>query len=85
MRDIVIDTETTGLEPLDGHRIVEIGVIELVNRIPTGNTFHAGVRALQGNEGPGGHLMVVSKQPEEERNEEERNNDRGQDVQYANH
>jgi DNA polymerase-3 subunit epsilon len=40
MREIVFDTETTGLNPLQGDRLVEIGCIELVNRIPTGNTFH---------------------------------------------
>ena len=36
MREIVIDTETTGLDPLDGHRIVEIGAVELINRASTG-------------------------------------------------
>ena len=41
MREIVFDTETTGLSPLDGHRLVEIGCIELVNRVETGRTFHA--------------------------------------------
>ena len=35
MREIVLDTETTGLDPFDGHRIVEIGCVELLNRIPT--------------------------------------------------
>jgi DNA polymerase-3 subunit epsilon len=40
MREIVLDTETTGLDPYQGHRLVEIGCIELVNRFPTGNTFH---------------------------------------------
>jgi DNA polymerase-3 subunit epsilon len=40
MREIVLDTETTGLDPLQGHRVVEIGCVELLNRIPTGNTFH---------------------------------------------
>jgi DNA polymerase-3 subunit epsilon len=40
MREIVFDTETTGLDPAQGHRLIEIGCIELVNRIPTGNTFH---------------------------------------------
>ena len=40
MRQIVLDTETTGLEPADGHRIIEIGCVELVNRRLTGNTFH---------------------------------------------
>jgi len=40
MREIVLDTETTGLDPNDGHRIVEIGCIELVNHMPTGRVFH---------------------------------------------
>jgi DNA polymerase-3 subunit epsilon len=41
MREIVLDTETTGLSPDQGHRVVELGCIELLNRIPTGATFHA--------------------------------------------
>jgi DNA polymerase-3 subunit epsilon len=40
VREIVLDTETTGLDPFQGHRLVEIGCIELVNRIPSGQTFH---------------------------------------------
>jgi DNA polymerase III subunit epsilon len=40
MREIVFDTETTGLDPAQGHRLIEIGCIELVNRIPSGHTFH---------------------------------------------
>lgn len=40
MREIVLDTETTGLEPADGDRVVEIGCVELVNHVPTGRTFH---------------------------------------------
>ena len=40
MREIIFDTETTGLRPEEGERIVEIGAIELVNRIATGRTFH---------------------------------------------
>jgi len=39
MRQIILDTETTGLEPAQGHRIIEIGCVELVNRRPTGKTF----------------------------------------------
>ncbi|HEY7231864.1 MAG TPA: DNA polymerase III subunit epsilon [Pseudolabrys sp.] len=41
MREIVLDTETTGLDPAQGHRLVELGCIELLNGIPTGATFHA--------------------------------------------
>src|SRR6516165_2966360 len=40
MREIVLDTETTGLDPYQGHRVVEVGCIELLNRIPSGQTFH---------------------------------------------
>lgn len=40
MREIVLDTETTGLDPYQGHRLVEVGCIELVNRIPSGQSFH---------------------------------------------
>ncbi len=40
MRQIVLDTETTGLDPAQGHRIIEIGCVELVSRRPTGRTFH---------------------------------------------
>jgi DNA polymerase-3 subunit epsilon len=40
MREIVLDTETTGLSPADGDRIVEIGCLELVNHVPTGESFH---------------------------------------------
>jgi DNA polymerase-3 subunit epsilon len=41
MREIIFDTETTGLDPKSGDRLVEIGCIEMVNRVPTGATFHA--------------------------------------------
>jgi DNA polymerase-3 subunit epsilon len=40
MREIVLDTETTGLDPLRGDRLVEVGCIELLNSIPSGQTFH---------------------------------------------
>lgn len=40
MREIVLDTETTGLDPKTGHKIVEIGCVELENHLPTGQTFH---------------------------------------------
>ncbi len=39
MREIILDTETTGFEPSEGHRLVEIACLELVNQIPTANTF----------------------------------------------
>ncbi len=40
MREIVLDTETTGLDPGSGHRVVEIGCVELINTIPSGREFH---------------------------------------------
>ncbi|MBS0234306.1 MAG: DNA polymerase III subunit epsilon [Proteobacteria bacterium] len=40
MREIVLDTETTGLDPKKGHRLIEVGGIEMINRIPTGREFH---------------------------------------------
>ena len=40
MREIVVDTETTGLSPAAGHRVIEIGCLELVNHVPTGSIFH---------------------------------------------
>jgi len=40
MREIVLDTETTGFEPSEGHRLVEIGAVELFNHMPTGNVYH---------------------------------------------
>ena len=41
MREIIFDTETTGLDPQSGDRLVEIGCIEMFNRVPTGRTYHA--------------------------------------------
>ena len=40
MREIVFDTETTGLDPSDGHRVIELGCVELIDHLPTGNSFH---------------------------------------------
>ena len=40
MREVVLDTETTGLDPAQGHRIVEIGAVELFNHVATGKTYH---------------------------------------------
>jgi DNA polymerase-3 subunit epsilon len=48
MREIVLDTETTGLEPSEGHRIVEIGAVELVNHLPTGRTWHQYINPERG-------------------------------------
>jgi len=39
MREIVLDTETTGLDPADGHRVIEIGCVELIDHFPTGRTY----------------------------------------------
>ncbi|XKE47345.1 DNA polymerase III subunit epsilon [Halomonas organivorans] len=40
MRQIILDTETTGIDPKDGHRLIEIGAVEMVNRRLTGNSYH---------------------------------------------
>src|SRR5688572_4906206 len=44
MRQVILDTETTGLEPEQGHRIIEIGCVEILNRRKTGRTFHRYLR-----------------------------------------
>ncbi len=41
MREVVLDTETTGLSPSNGDRVVEIGCVELINHVPTGETYQA--------------------------------------------
>jgi DNA polymerase-3 subunit epsilon len=51
MREIVFDTETTGLSPNDGHRLVEIGCVEIVNRCETGRSFHAYINPERGMPG----------------------------------
>ncbi|SFL04119.1 DNA polymerase III subunit epsilon [Shimia haliotis] len=48
MREIVLDTETTGFDPFKGDRIVEIGAIELYNHLPTGETFHVYINPERG-------------------------------------
>ena len=48
MREIVIDTETTGLDPQTGHRVVEIAALELVNHLPTGKVYHTYVNPERG-------------------------------------
>ncbi|RUO79072.1 DNA polymerase III subunit epsilon [Pseudidiomarina taiwanensis] len=47
MRQIVLDTETTGLDPAQGHRIIEIGAVEVIGRKLTGNTFHVYINPLR--------------------------------------
>ena len=47
MREIVLDTETTGFEPHDGDRIVEIGAIELIGHVPTGRTYHQYINPMR--------------------------------------
>jgi DNA polymerase III subunit epsilon len=48
MREIVLDTETTGFEPTEGHRIVEVGAVELFNHLPTGRTYHQYINPERG-------------------------------------
>ena len=45
-RLIILDTETTGINPRDGHRIVEVGCVEMINRQLTGRTYHAYIKPL---------------------------------------
>ena len=47
MREIVLDTETTGFDPAEGHRLVEIGCLELDNHLPTGRVFHTYLNPLR--------------------------------------
>lgn len=47
MRQVVLDTETTGIDPKDGHRIIEIGCVELIDRKLTGNTYHQYINPLR--------------------------------------
>lgn len=56
VREVVLDTETTGMVPDDGHRIVEIGAIELLNHVPTGRVFHTYVNPER--DMPGEALLV---------------------------
>lgn len=56
MRQVVLDTETTGLDPAEGHRIIEIGCVELVNRRASGRTFHEYINP--GREVEAGALQV---------------------------
>ena len=52
MREVVLDTETTGLNPEKGDKIIEIGAIELMNHIPTGNSFHSYLNPMIDGEMP---------------------------------
>lgn len=47
MREIIFDTETTGLDPKSGHRVVEIGCVEMVHKLRTGNSFHQYINPLR--------------------------------------
>ena len=47
MREIVLDTETTGFEPHEGDRIVEIGAVELIGHVPTGRTYHQYINPMR--------------------------------------
>ncbi len=57
MREIVFDTETTGFDPVSGDRMIEIGCVELINKVPTGKHFHAYINP-EGKEVSEGALRV---------------------------
>ena len=70
MREIVLDTETTGFEPNEGDRIVEIGAIELIGHVPTGRTYHQYINPMRsmpeeafGVHGIGPDLLEPPKDP----------------------
>ena len=70
MREIVLDTETTGFEPNEGDRIVEIGAIELIGHVPTGRTYHQYINPMRsmpeeafGVHGIGPDLLEPPKEP----------------------
>jgi len=70
MREIVLDTETTGFEPHEGDRIVEIGAIELIGHVPTGRTYHQYINPMRsmpagafGVHGIGPDLLEPPQQP----------------------
>lgn len=71
MREIVLDTETTGFEPSEGDRIVEIGAVELIGHVPTGRTYHQYINPMRSMpegafsvHGIGPDLMEPPRQPE---------------------
>jgi len=71
MREIVLDTETTGFEPAEGDRIVEIGAVELIGHVPTGRTYHQYINPMRsmpegafGVHGIGPDLMEPPRKPE---------------------
>ena len=58
MRHVVLDTETTGLDPNKGDRLVEIGALEIINHIPTGSTFHTYLNPMIEGEMPSESFKV---------------------------
>lgn len=71
MREIVLDTETTGFEPAEGDRIVEIGAVELIGHVPTGRTYHQYINPMRsmpagafGVHGIGPDLLEPPQKPE---------------------
>ncbi len=71
MREIVLDTETTGFEPHEGDRIVEIGAVELIGHVPTGRTYHQYINPMRsmpagafGVHGIGPDLLEPPQKPE---------------------
>lgn len=61
-REIVFDTETTGLSPEDGHRVVEIGCVELINHVPTGKNWHRYINPQRGMPGDAFRVHGLSEE-----------------------
>ena len=80
LREIVMDTETTGLDPANGDRLIELGCIEIVNRIPTGREFHRYPQERRdGERAPVRHHLSTGLRPDRPRSSATPPGDQGEE------